>query len=72
MEPQYMIMGQAAGVAASLSIRNQVAVQDISIAALQANLHTHKAVLHIRDAQAYEEKTKDAGRALARTTGKNE
>jgi hypothetical protein len=54
MEPQYMIMGQAAGVAASLSIRENTAVQEISIDTLQANLHAHKAVLHISDAQAYE------------------
>src|SRR6202011_31325 len=34
MEPQYMIMGQASGVAASLSIRNNIPVQKISIEAL--------------------------------------
>ncbi len=49
MAPQYMIMGQAAGVAASLSIRNQVAVQDISIKALQTELRAQEAVLSPQD-----------------------
>jgi hypothetical protein len=52
MEPQYMIMGQAAGVAAGLSIRNKVPVQSIAIEALQANLHAHKAILHMSEARA--------------------
>ncbi|MEO8737525.1 MAG: FAD-dependent oxidoreductase, partial [Edaphobacter sp.] len=47
MEPQYMIMGQAAGVAASLSIRKGLAVQDVPVAELQKDLHTHNAVLHL-------------------------
>jgi len=52
MEPQYMIMGQAAGVAASLSIHNHIPVQSVSVAALQANLHVHKVILHISEARA--------------------
>ncbi len=52
MEPQYMIMGQAAGVAASLSIRKRVAVQDVPIKALQAELRSQKAVLSLLDSQA--------------------
>lgn len=52
MEPQYMIMGQAAGAAASLSIRSRVPVQDISIEALQSNLRAHKAILHMTEARA--------------------
>jgi hypothetical protein len=54
MEPQYMIMGQAAGVAASLSIRQKIPVQDVPIDALQANLHSHKAVLSLADSKANE------------------
>ena len=52
MEPQYMIMGQAAGVAASLSIRSRIPVQSVPVEALQANLHAHGAVLHIGEARA--------------------
>lgn len=47
MEPQYMIMGQAAGVAASLSFRKQVAVQDVPIKALQGELRSQKAILSL-------------------------
>ncbi len=50
MEPQYMIMGQAAGVAASLSIRKGLAVQDVPVAELQENLRSHHAVLHLSEA----------------------
>lgn len=35
MEPQYMIIGQAAGVAASLSIRQKTSLYDISVEELQ-------------------------------------
>jgi hypothetical protein len=49
MESQYMIMGQAAGVAASLSIRKAVAVQDIPIKELQTELRAHKAILSLQD-----------------------
>ena len=47
MEPQYMIIGQAAGVAASLAIQGRTPVQEISIANLQQRLRDHHAVLHI-------------------------
>jgi hypothetical protein len=50
MEPQYMILGQAAGVAASLAVKGNTALQDISIEAMQENLHRHNAVLHLSDA----------------------
>jgi hypothetical protein len=56
MEPQYMIMGQAAGVAASLSIHGTLAVQDVPVDALQANLHAHKVVLSLADSKANEPK----------------
>jgi FAD dependent oxidoreductase len=47
MEPQYMMMGQAAGVTAALAIQNKTAVQDVSVAALQEKLRSQKAILHI-------------------------
>jgi FAD dependent oxidoreductase len=49
MEPQYMEMGQAAGVAASLAIYGGVTVQRVPIEALQANLHSHHAILHLEE-----------------------
>src|SRR5882757_14199 len=49
MEPQYMIMGQAAGVAASLSIRSGLAVQDIPVDLLEKNLHSNGAILHLSE-----------------------
>ena len=47
MEPQYMMIGQAAGVAAALAISAGKPVQDISMADLQAKLREHGAILHI-------------------------
>lgn len=47
MEPQYMIIGQAAGAAASLAVRNRTSVQDVSIRELQQKLREHGAVLHM-------------------------
>jgi len=49
MEPQYMIIGQAAGVAASLAVQTRKPVQDISISALQQRLRQHNAVLHLSE-----------------------
>jgi hypothetical protein len=46
MEPQYMILGQAAGVAARMAIDGQRAVQDVDTKALAAKLLTQRAVLH--------------------------
>jgi hypothetical protein len=45
MEPQYMIIGQAAGVAAKLAIGSGKAVQEIDTSALQARLKAAGAVL---------------------------
>jgi hypothetical protein len=45
MEPQYMILGQAAGVAAAMAIRAGVAVQDIDTRQLTRTLVEHGAIL---------------------------
>lgn len=44
MEPQYMIIGQAAGVAAKLAVARRVAVQRIDTEALRARLRAQRAV----------------------------
>lgn len=45
MEPQYMIIGQAAGVAAKMAIDAKTAVQDIDRAALTKTLREQRAVM---------------------------
>ena len=45
MEPVYMIIGQAAGLAARMAIDKKVAVQDIDTAALTAKLRSQGAVM---------------------------
>ena len=45
MEPVYMIIGQAAGVAARMAIDEKVPVQDVDRAALTARLHDQRAVV---------------------------
>jgi hypothetical protein len=49
MEPQYMIIGQAAGVAAALAVHSHLAVQDIPIAELQKKLRNEGAILSLED-----------------------
>jgi FAD dependent oxidoreductase len=46
MEPQYMIIGQAAGVAAALAIHSNTSLQDVAIPELQRELREHGAILH--------------------------
>ena len=45
MEPQYMIMGQAAGTAAAIAVREKLPVADIPTAELQVKLRQGAAVL---------------------------
>lgn len=47
MEPQYMIVGHAAGVAAKMAIDRGVAVQDVDTAALGAKLKAQRAVMAV-------------------------
>lgn len=44
MEPQYMILGHAAGAAAALAVKNSIAVQDVSVPELQKILKSEAAV----------------------------
>lgn len=45
MEPQYMIMGQAAGVAASIAVRRHLSVSDVPVSELKQKLEEGKAIL---------------------------
>lgn len=47
MEPQYMLIGQAAGLTAHMAAKNGIAVQEIDILALQQRLKDQKAVLSL-------------------------
>lgn len=47
MEPQYMILGQAAGVAAKMAVDGKQAVQDVDTKALSVKLLSQRAVLHL-------------------------
>jgi hypothetical protein len=49
MEPQYMIIGQAAGVAAALAIQKHTSIQDVGIPDLQQKLREHGAILHLNE-----------------------
>jgi len=50
MEPVYMALGQASGVAAAMAVHTGVPVQAIDIARLQARLREQKAVLELKNA----------------------
>jgi hypothetical protein len=60
MEPQYMILGQAAGVAAKMAIDTKKALQDIDSTALTAKLRARGAVME------YEPSAQAAALAAAR------
>jgi hypothetical protein len=47
MEPQYMIIGQATGIAAKMAIDAGSAVQLVDVPALQAKLRAKKVVLSL-------------------------
>lgn len=49
MEPQYMIAGHAAGVAAALAVKNKVPVQRIDINTLQSNLLRQGQILSMEE-----------------------
>jgi hypothetical protein len=49
MEPQYMILGHAAGVAAALAIKQGTAVQDVKVAELQKILLGEAAVFEYKE-----------------------
>ncbi|MEP7362588.1 MAG: FAD-dependent oxidoreductase, partial [Acidobacteriota bacterium] len=49
MEPVYMILGQAAGIAARMAIDQNVAVQDIDTAALTQKLRAYGAVMEWKE-----------------------
>ncbi len=50
MEPQYMIIGQAAGVAVSMALRDGKAMQDVDTGQLTARLKQQGAIMEYREA----------------------
>ncbi len=49
-EPAYMILGQATGTAAAIAVHENLDVQDVQVAKLQARLLADKAILHWKKA----------------------
>jgi hypothetical protein len=49
MEPQYMIIGQAAGVAAAISVHRHQKIQDVAVPELQERLQRRGAILHLKE-----------------------
>ena len=49
MEPQYMILGQAAGIAAAMAIQRDVPVQEVDTAQLTRMLVQHGAILELNE-----------------------
>ena len=49
MEPRYMIMGESAGVAASMAIKSNRAVQQIDVYSLQQKLKNNNQVLSLKE-----------------------
>lgn len=49
MEPQYMIMGHSAGVAASMAVKSKRSVQQIDVYELQQKLETQEQVLSLEE-----------------------
>jgi hypothetical protein len=45
MEPQYMMIGQAAGGAAKMAIEKKIVVHEVDTAALTARLRNQRAVM---------------------------
>jgi hypothetical protein len=49
MEPQYMILGHAAGVAANMAIQGKTAIQDIDVQSLRNRLREQNQILSLSD-----------------------
>jgi hypothetical protein len=47
MEPQYMIAGHAAGVAAALAVKAKSAAREVDVATLQQELRRTKQILRL-------------------------
>jgi len=54
MEPQYMIIGHAAGAAAAMAIQGGIPVQQVSVPALQKTLKSEGAVFHYSQSEQSE------------------
>ena len=61
VEPQFMSMGEAAGVAASLAAKSATAVQDVDVTTIQSILASHGAVVRIGSSSTRTQATGQAG-----------